>query len=74
MDYAVPFDLRVLHCLRSPLAIDIYLWLTWRMFILRRPVLIPCEPLIKNLVQKFGVGLVSTSQGKGLLPNKIVAF
>ena len=33
----------------------------------------PLEPLIKNLVQKFGVGLVSTSQGKGLA-HKIVGF
>lgn len=59
MDYAVPFDLRVLHCLRSPLAIDIYLWLTWRMFILRRPVLIPWI----SLRQQFGVGYAATNQG-----------
>ncbi|WP_313630015.1 replication protein RepA [Pseudomonas sp.] len=59
MDYAVPFDLRVLHCLRSPLAIDLYLWLTWRMFILRRPALIPWDALRFQ----FGVGYATTPQG-----------
>ena len=33
----------------------------------------PLEPLIKNLVQKFGIGLVFTGQGKGLA-HKIVGF
>ena len=59
MDYAVPFDLRVLHRLRSPLAIDLYLWLTWRMFILRRPALIPWA----SLRVQFGVGYAATPQG-----------
>ncbi|MEO8389909.1 replication protein RepA [Polaromonas sp.] len=59
MDYAVPFDLRVLHRLRSPLAIDLYLWLTWRMFILRRPALIPWA----SLRFQFGVGYAITPQG-----------
>lgn len=59
MDYAVPFDLRVLHRLRSPLAIDLYLWLTWRMFILRRPTLIPWT----SLRFQFGVGYPATAQG-----------
>ncbi len=27
---SLPIDLRVIHILRSPLAIDIYIWLTWR--------------------------------------------
>lgn len=59
MDNAVPFDLRVLHRLRSPLAIDIYLWLTWRMFILRRPALIPWLALRSQ----FGAGYAMTAQG-----------
>lgn len=59
MDYAVPFDLRVMHRLRSPLAIDLYLWLTWRMFILRRPALIPWA----SLRLQFGVGYAATPQG-----------
>lgn len=59
MDYAVPFDLRALHRLRSPLAIDLYLWLTWRMFILRRPTLIPWA----SLRFQFGVGYAASSKG-----------
>lgn len=59
MDYAVPFDLRVLHRLRSPLAIDLYLWLTWRMYILSRPVLIPWV----SLRFQFGAGYATTPQG-----------
>lgn len=37
----VPLDLRVLRALRSPFEIDIYVWLTWRFFRLRRQVTIP---------------------------------
>ncbi|MBR7971186.1 plasmid replication protein [Burkholderia cenocepacia] len=59
MDYAVPFDLRVLHALRAPLAIDLYLWLTWRMFILRGRVRIPWEALR----MQFGAGYALTPQG-----------
>jgi hypothetical protein len=33
----------------------------------------PLKPLIKNLVQKFGISLVFTGQGKGLA-HKIVGF
>jgi hypothetical protein len=43
---AVPVDLRAIHHLRrSPLAIDIYVWLTYRMSYLRRPCLIPWTAL-----------------------------
>lgn len=43
---AVPVDLRALHLLkRSPLALDIYCWLTYRMSYLRRPSLIPWDAL-----------------------------
>jgi hypothetical protein len=37
----VPIDLRVLRALRSPLALDLYAWLTYRASYLRRPVEIP---------------------------------
>ena len=38
----VPFDMRALKSLKkSPLALDTYLWLTYRMFYLRQPVSIP---------------------------------
>jgi hypothetical protein len=43
---AVPVDQRTLRLLkRSPLAQDIYVWLTYRMSYLRRPCLIPWEAL-----------------------------
>ena len=43
---AVPVDLRALRLLkRSPLALDIYVWLTYRMSYLRRPTMIPWPAL-----------------------------
>lgn len=42
----VPLDLRVLRALRSPFEIDIYVWLTWRFFRLRRPTTIPWPSLM----------------------------
>ena len=43
---SVPVDLRALRLLkRSPLALDIYVWLTYRMSYLRRPCLIPWDAL-----------------------------
>jgi hypothetical protein len=47
----VPVDMRALKALRrSPLALDIYTWLTWRMSYLRAPVEIPWAAL----AQQFG--------------------
>jgi Plasmid encoded RepA protein len=48
----VPLDLRVLRALRSPFEIDIYVWLTWRFFRLRKPVTIPWD----SLQLQFGCG------------------
>lgn len=48
----VPLDLRVLRALRSPFEIDIYVWLTWRFFRLRKPVTIPWN----SLQPQFGCG------------------
>ena len=43
---AVPVDLRaVRHLQRSPLAIDLYVWLTYRMSYLRKPTLVPWQGL-----------------------------
>jgi len=43
---AVPVDLRAIRRLqRSPLAIDLYVWLTYRMSYLRRPTVIPWRSL-----------------------------
>lgn len=48
---AVPLDLRALRLLkRSPLALDIYVWLTYRMSYLKRPCLIPW----RSLQSQFG--------------------
>ena len=48
---AVPVDLRAIrHLQRSPLAIDLYVWLTYRMSYLRKPTLIPW----KSLQAQFG--------------------
>lgn len=42
----MPIDLRALKALKgSPLALDIYSWLTYRMSYLRKPCLIPWEAL-----------------------------
>lgn len=42
----VPIDMRALKALkRSPMALDIYLWLTYRMFYLRNQTAIPWESL-----------------------------
>jgi hypothetical protein len=48
----VPLALRVLRALRSPFEIDIYVWLTWRFFRLRRPVTISWA----SLALQFGSG------------------
>jgi len=48
---AIPVDLRAIRQLqRSPLAIDLYVWLTYRMSYLRKPCLISWE----NLQAQFG--------------------
>lgn len=60
----VPIDMRVLHALsKSPLAMDIYSWLVYRIFLLRitqRPsVLIPWQ----SLKLQFGADYSATSRG-----------
>ena len=47
---AVPVDLRAIRQLQtSPLATDLYVWLTYRMSYLRRPTLVPWEGLQAQL-------------------------
>lgn len=59
-DRPVPIDLRVLHALRrSPLAMDIYVWVVYRLFITRKDVLIPWI----NLRGQFGASYAQTPQG-----------
>ena len=60
----VPVNLDVFHALsRSPLAMDIYTWLTYRMFVLRRSgrpdTRIPWEALMAQ----FGAGYANTDRG-----------
>jgi hypothetical protein len=47
---AVPVDLRAVHQLKgSPLALDLYTWLTYRMSYLRKPTLVPWKGLQAQL-------------------------
>ncbi|MDP1872068.1 MAG: replication protein RepA [Gallionella sp.] len=60
-DRPVPIDLRVLHSLRhSPLAMDIYVWSVYRLFITRRDVLIPWL----SLKGQFGANYAATPRGR----------
>ena len=53
--HAVPIDLRALKALKgSPLALDIYSWLTYRMSHLRKPCLIPWEALQTQFGANYG--------------------
>ena len=46
VDHPIPVDMRVLKALKqSPLALDIYTWLTFRMSYLNKPTTIPWEAL-----------------------------
>jgi len=60
IDRPVPIDLRALQALkRSPLALDIYCWLTYRLSYLNRKTEIPWEAL----QTQFGVGYALDLQG-----------
>jgi len=57
----VPIDMRALYSLKkSPLALDIYCWLTYRMSYLSKATTIPWE----GLQAQFGSGYPSTTRGK----------
>lgn len=57
----IPIDMDALRILkRSPLAIDIYCWVTYRMSYLRNPSVIPWE----LLQMQFGSNYAQTAQGK----------
>ena len=60
IDRPVPVDMRALKALkRSPLALDVYCWLTYRMSYLRKPVEIPWPAL----QIQFGADYASDEQG-----------
>lgn len=54
-EHAVPIDMRVLdHLKRSPMAMDIYIWLVYRLFLpLSRPMMIPWESLMAQLGAEY---------------------
>ena len=57
----VPVDMRAIKILRkSPLAIDVYEWLTLKNYSARRPVGIPWA----SLQLQFGAGYPDTTRGK----------
>lgn len=57
----VPVDLRAIRGLRrSPLAVDLYEWLTLKNYNAKRPTVIPWE----SLQFQFGAGYPTTPQGK----------
>ena len=52
---AVPLDLRAIHHLqRSPLAIDLYIWLTYRMSYLKKPTVVPWRSLQDQFGADYG--------------------
>lgn len=60
----VPIDLRVFQALsKSPLAMDVYTWLTYRMFILRRSGRPSTFVPWAGLMAQFGAGYSDTDQG-----------
>lgn len=57
----VPVDMRALKALkRSPMALDIYCWLTYRLSYLKKPTLIPWEAL----QMQFGADYATEGQGR----------
>lgn len=60
VDHKLPFDMRAIRALRqSPLALDIYVWLTHRMSYLSKRTTIPWI----SLSGQFGAGYAVTDQG-----------
>jgi hypothetical protein len=69
IQYPVPVDIRVLKALtRSPLALDIYCWLTYRLSYLKRRTAIPWEAL----QAQFGADYPLTAQGKAVFKFKFL--
>ncbi|MGV7206096.1 replication protein RepA [Xanthomonas citri] len=59
VQHGVPIDLRVLQKLRSPLAIDIYVWMTYRYHVIKHPTPISW----KQLKWQFGSNYSDDEQG-----------
>lgn len=57
----IPVDIRVLRAIKqSPMALDIYCWLTYRMSYLKKKTMIPWE----SLQMQFGADYQQTAHGK----------
>lgn len=57
----VPLDMRVLRFIkRSPMALDVYCWATYRVSYLRKPITIPWP----SLMAQIGAGYSDTAQGR----------
>ena len=55
VEHPVPLDMRALKALRrSPLSLDIYMWLTYRMHTLRKPVVIPWKAIEAQFGAAYG--------------------
>lgn len=54
IEHPVPIDLKVLRALRSPFALDIYVWLTYRMSYLQRPSQISWPVLSRQFGSEYG--------------------
>lgn len=67
----IPTDMRALKLLSEkggPLAMDIYLWLSYRLFVARRPTLVPWEVL----QSQFGSQAVSKRKFKQSFTSKLI--
>ena len=59
--HPIPIDLRALNALKkSPMALDIYMWLTYRMFYLRKPTQLKWA----SLQAQFGAEYADTASGR----------
>ncbi len=55
IEHPIPVDLRALRALRrSPLALDLYAWLSWRLSYLTRPTVVPWEALAAQFGADYG--------------------
>ena len=69
ISHPVPVDMRTLNELkRSPMALDIYAWLTWRMSYLNKATTIPWE----SLQAQFGAGYPTTTRGRLAFKEKFI--
>jgi hypothetical protein len=71
---AVPVDMRVLLAIkRSPLALDLYAWVTWRVFKISKPMFIPWDGLMQQMGGEYARVNDFIGKAKGAF-RKIRAF